>query len=140
MQLMIPALMLGAATLGAVTLPPRAEPGRSPVVHEVRMLSDGKSFSFVPASLTIKPGDQVKFVNVSGGPHNVAFDPAKVADPAEAKLMAAMKDQIAPLAGPLMAGENESYLVSFEGVPAGKYEYFCLPHVSLAMTGVITVE
>ena len=137
MQWKVPALMLGVAALSAAALPPRST---APVVHEVRMISDGQSFTFSPAALSIKAGDEVRFVNASGGPHNVAFDPARVSDPAAAKLAAAMKNQIAPLAGPLLTGENESYIVSFAGVPAGKYEFFCMPHASLAMKGVITVE
>lgn len=137
MQWKLPSLMLSVAVFGMAALPPHAA---APVVHEVRMTTDGKHFTFTPAVLTIKAGDQVRFVNASGGPHNVAFDPAKVGDPAAAKLTAAMKDQIAPLAGPLLTAENESYIVSFEGVPAGKYEFFCMPHAALAMKGVITVE
>ena len=133
----LPSLFIGAAVLGAAPVP---RPAEAPVVHEVRMMTDGKTFSFAPASLTIKSGDVVKFVNESGGPHNVAFDPAKLDDPAEAKLQATMKDQIAPLAGPLLTGPDQSYEVSFAGVPAGKYEYFCMPHASMAMKGVITVQ
>ena len=137
MHWFLPSIFIGAAALGAA---PVSRPAEAPVVHEVRMTTDGKTFSFAPAALTIRPGDIVKFVNASGGPHNVAFDPAKVADPAAAKLAAAMKDQIAPLAGPLLTGPNESYEVSFAGVPAGKYEFFCMPHASMAMQGVITVQ
>ena len=137
MQWKIPSLMLSVAAIGTAAVPPRAA---APVVHEVRMTTDGKNFSFSPATLTIKVGDEVRFINASGGPHNVAFDPAKVGEPVAAKLAAAMKNQIAPLAGPLMTGDNESYVVSFAGVPAGKYEFFCMPHQALAMKGVITVE
>jgi plastocyanin len=138
MQVKTPAIMLGLALLGVSTVPPKATV--APTVHEVRMTSDGKTFSFSPAALTIKEGDQVKFINMAGGPHNVAFDPARVPDPAAQKLAAAMKDQIAPLAGPLLTDANQAYVVSFAGVPAGKYEFFCMPHAALAMKGVVTVE
>lgn len=137
MQWKIPSLMLSVAAFGLAAVPRR---GAQPLVHEVRMISEGKNFSFSPAALTVKAGEEVRFINVSGGPHNVAFDPAKVAEPAAAKLAAAMKNQIAPLAGPIMTAENETYVVSFTGVPAGKYEFFCMPHSALAMKGVITVE
>jgi plastocyanin len=137
MQWKVPSLMLSVAAIGLATMPVRRA---EPVVHEVRMTTDGKNFTFSPAALTIKSGDEVRFINVSGGPHNVAFDPAKVADPAAAKLAAAMKNQIAPMAGPLLTSENESYVVSFAGVPAGKYEFFCMPHSAMAMKGVIVVE
>ena len=132
-----PTMMLSVAAIGMAALPPRTS---TPVVHEIRMTSDGNHLTFSPAAITIKSGDEVRFINTSGGPHNVAFDAATIADPAAAKLAAAMKNQIAPLAGPLLTGENENYLVSFAGVPAGKYAFFCMPHSALAMKGVITVE
>lgn len=137
MQWKFPSLMLGVAVVGLAVVPPRPS---TPVVHEVKMTTDGKNFSFVPATLTIKPGDEVRFINASGGPHNVSFDPAAVSEAVAAKLTAAMKNQIAPLAGPLLTADNEAYVVSFAGVPAGKYEFFCMPHAALAMKGVIVVE
>ncbi|HKW47882.1 MAG TPA: plastocyanin/azurin family copper-binding protein, partial [Gemmatimonadaceae bacterium] len=40
---------------------------------EVKMLQDAQgSYRFDPADVTIKPGDGVKFIMVSGAPHNVA--------------------------------------------------------------------
>ena len=41
--------------------------------HDVRMEFDGKTYHFIPATLTIKAGDVVNFHNISGGPHNVAL-------------------------------------------------------------------
>src|SRR3954470_12929584 len=41
--------------------------------HEVKMIGDAKGYRFEPAELTIKQGDAVKWIMVSGGPHNVAF-------------------------------------------------------------------
>lgn len=133
----LPTMMLSVAAIGMVALPPRTN---TPVVHEIRMTTDGSHFSFSPAAITIKSGDEVRFINASGGPHNVAFDAATIADPAAAKLAAAMKNQIAPLAGPLLTEASESYVVSFAGIPAGKYAFFCMPHAAVAMKGVITVE
>src|SRR6478672_2863912 len=50
---------------------------------EVKMIGDGTTYKFEPADITVSAGDNVKFINVSGGPHNVAFDPAEI--PAAAK-------------------------------------------------------
>src|SRR5690348_6788038 len=51
---------------------------------EVKMLQDTQgNYRFDPADITIKSGDGVKFTMVSGGPHNVAFDPTQI--PAAAK-------------------------------------------------------
>ena len=68
--------------------------------HEVRMVLDGQTYKFDPANLTIKQGDGIKWVMVSGGPHNVAFDPAKTPDDVETVLTANMPNQQMPLSGP----------------------------------------
>src|SRR3979411_2946536 len=52
-------------------------------IHEVKMIGDAKGYRFEPANFTVKAGDGAKFVVVSGGPHNVAFDPATI--PADVK-------------------------------------------------------
>jgi plastocyanin len=39
-----------------------------------------------------------------------------------------------------MTKEGDTYTVSFAGLPAGTYHYFCLPHQSVGMIGTIIVE
>jgi len=108
--------------------------------HEVRMLLDGQTYKFDPANLTIKQGDGVKWIMVSGGPHNVAFDPAKIPDDVEAVLTANMPNQQMPLSSPFFTQPNETYIISFAGVKPGTYDYVCTPHVMMGMTGKITVQ
>jgi plastocyanin len=108
--------------------------------HEVRMLLDGQTYKFDPANLTIKQGDGVRWVMVSGGPHNVAFDPAKIPDDVESVLSANMPNQPMPLSSPYMTQPNEDYIISFAGVKPGTYDYVCTPHVMMGMTGKITVQ
>lgn len=108
--------------------------------HEVRMVLDGQTYKFDPANLTIKQGDGVKWIMVSGGPHNVAFDPAKVPDDVESVLVANMPNQQAPLSGLYLTQPNEVYTVSFAGVKPGTYDYVCTPHIMMGMTGKITVQ
>jgi plastocyanin len=108
--------------------------------HEVRMVLDGQTYKFDPANLTVKQGDGVKWIMVSGAPHNVAFDPAKVPDDVERVLSANMPNQQAPLSSPYMSQPNESYTISFAGVKPGTYDYVCTPHVMMGMTGKITVQ
>jgi len=109
-------------------------------MHEVRMVLDGQTYKFDPANLTIKQGDGVKWIMVSGGPHNVAFDPAKVPDDVEAVLSANMQNQMMPLSSPYMTQPDENYTISFAGVKPGTYDYVCTPHVMMGMTGKITVQ
>ncbi len=127
-----------AAPCAALALRAQAD-AAPPTTHQVRMVLEGTSARFEPANLTIRSGDRVHFTTVSGGPHNVAFDPAKVPDAAEARLSAGMPGQIQPLSGALVINAGESYTVNFAGVAAGRYEYFCMPHMGMNMKGVISV-
>ncbi len=108
--------------------------------HEVKMIGDATGYRFEPANLTVKAGDAVKFINVSGGPHNVAFP--SITDPAaKAQIDANMPGtHMGELSGPLVMQPNEAYTVSFANVPAGAYNYICTPHAAMNMKGVITVQ
>jgi plastocyanin len=105
---------------------------------EVKMVGDGQTYKFEPANLTIKEGDGVKYVMVSGGPHNVAF--LNGPDAAKPQLMANMPNQMKELTSPMMMNPNETYTVSFAKVPPGVYNYHCEPHAALGMKGSITVQ
>ncbi|WP_420127714.1 plastocyanin/azurin family copper-binding protein [Longimicrobium sp.] len=129
-----------AAPAAALALRAQADPAPPPATHEVRMVMEGTSARFEPANLTIRGGDRIRFTTVSGGPHNVAFDPARVADAARARLSAGMPGQIQPLSGALVINAGDSYTMTFDGVPAGRYEYYCMPHMGMNMKGVITVQ
>jgi plastocyanin len=135
----------GTTDTAATTPAPSGAQGPAPApatgtTHEVRMLLDGQTYKFDPANLTIKQGDGVKWVMVSGGPHNVAFDPAKIPDDVESVLAANMPEQQAPLSGPYKTQPGETYTVSFAGVKPGTYDYVCTPHIMMGMTGKITVQ
>lgn len=112
----------------------------APATHQVRMLQVGEAYRFEPAMLTIRRGDRIRFITISGAPHNVAFEADSVPDNAQAALAAGMPDRIAPLAGPLLLQSGDSYTISFADVPPGRYPYFCMPHVTIGMKGTITVE
>jgi plastocyanin len=115
-------------------------PTSTPATHEVKMVQRGEGYHFEPANLTIERGDRVRFITLSGAPHNIAFEADSIPDAAEAALAAGMPDRIAPLAGPLLLQTGDSYTISFDGVPAGRYSYICMPHVTMGMKGTITVE
>ena len=108
--------------------------------HEVKMIGDATGYRFDPVNTTLKQGDAVKFIMVSGGPHNVAFQ--NVTDAAaKAQLDANMPGQkLGELSGPFVMQPNETYTISFAKVPAGKYDYICTPHAAMNMKGTITVQ
>ena len=108
--------------------------------HEVKMIGDGTGYRFEPANLTIATGDGVKFILVSGGPHNVAFDPAAVPAASKAQLSANMPEQAGELSGKMMLNANETYTISFAGIPAGTYDFHCTPHLAMNMKVKITVK
>ncbi|MGH7690593.1 MAG: plastocyanin/azurin family copper-binding protein [Gemmatimonadaceae bacterium] len=106
----------------------------------VNMMGDAKGYRFDPKTLTVHQGDAVKFVMVSGGPHDVTFWPDSIPTGAEAQLDANMPNHIGPLQAPMSINPNSTYTVSFAGVPAGVYHYYCTPHLAMGMIAEITVE
>jgi plastocyanin len=119
---------------------PAAAPVATGASHEVDMEFDGKVAKFVPAELTIKAGDVVKFVVKTGPPHNVAFYPDSIPAGAADVLNKAMTETMGPLTGPMKVGLGESYDISFAGAPPGEYKIFCTPHLPFGMKGKITVQ
>ena len=80
--------------------------------HEVKMILDGATYKFEPAEITIKAGDGIKWTMVSGGPHNVAFDPATVPAAAKAQLMANMPEQMGELSGKMLINALREQVVA----------------------------
>ncbi len=108
--------------------------------HEVKMIGDATGYRFDPVNITVKSGDAVKFIMVSGGPHNVAFQ--TIADAAvKAQMDANMPGQhMGEASGPMIMQPNETYTISLGNIPAGKYDYVCIPHLAMNMKGTITVQ
>ncbi len=135
-KLLVAALALSASPL----LAQGAHPAAANIVHVQMKQKDASHYVFEPANFTVHQGDIVEFVNVSGFPHNVGFDPAHIPAGAQAVLDKNMPNKTSSLLGPMMQQANQKYRVSFAGAPAGTYSYFCLPHRALGMTGTITVQ
>jgi plastocyanin len=143
-----------ATTDSSATAGAAAAPGAAPAAGaaaaapatgkttEVKMVGDEKGYRFEPANITVKAGDAIKFTNVSGGPHNVGFDPAKVPAPVQSQLTANMPGDhsMGPLESPLLLQPNEAYTISFAKIPPGTYDIHCTPHLALGMKGVVTVQ
>lgn len=109
--------------------------------HQIRMVGDDKGYRFEPANISIRSGDGIRFVNVSGGPHNVAFDPATAPVAGKAQLVANMPDQTSgELSSKMFTTANETYTVSFANVAPGSYPYHCTPHLAMGMKGTITIQ
>ena len=124
----------------APAAPSPAAPTATREIHDVNMVLDGSSFKYVPNALVIRSGDVVRFHNKSGGPHNVSFWPDSIPPGGVAALNAGMANQTASLQGPLLIDVGTVYEVSFASAPSGVYNFYCLPHLGLGMTGNLTVE
>jgi plastocyanin len=120
----------GTATMAAIT----------GTTHEVKMVGDAQGYRFEPANITVKAGDGIKFTMVSGGPHNVAFDPAKIPADVQGQLDANISEKMGQLSSAMKMNAGETITVSFANIKAGKYPYHCTPHLALGMTGEITVQ
>jgi len=108
-------------------------------IHEVRMVGDATGYRYEPATITVKPGDGIKFINASGGPHNVAFDPAAIPADQKDQLWANMPNAIDG-SSPTFVTPNEEWILSIGNIKPGKYPYFCTPHLAMNMRGEITVQ
>ena len=118
----------------------RARPVRG-AVHTVHMLLDDEGFRFDPSYLTVAEGDGVRFEMVSGVPHNVTFDERFIPNGARAQLAANLLVLGArDLAAPVVTTLDSAYVVSTAGLPHGDYLFYCAPHRSLNMHGVLTVR
>jgi plastocyanin len=126
-----PAPTGGAASMAPIT----------GTTHEVKMIGDAKGYRFEPANFTVKQGDGVKFVVVTGGPHNVAFDPATIPADVKGQLDANMgTDKMGELSSNMKMNAGDAVTVSFANIKPGQYPYHCVPHLALNMKGVITVQ
>ena len=131
------------STAAAAATPATGTATAAPVtgtVHEIKMIGDEKGYRFEPSSITIKAGDGLKFTNVTGGPHNIAFDPSQIPADVQTQLNANMPNTTSPLTGPLLTQPNETYTVSFANVKPGTYQGHCVPHLALGMKISITVQ
>jgi len=111
-------------------------------VVEVRMTGNGSTVAaFEPAAIAIAPGTIVRFINASGGPHNVAFWGDSIPSGAATMLNAGMPNRMDNLSGPFATALNETYDVTFAAAaPKGAYTGYCLPHLALGMKLTITVQ
>jgi plastocyanin len=133
-----------AATAPAATAPAAGGMAMAPITgatQEVKMVGDTKGYRFEPANITVKAGDGIKFTVVTGGPHNVAFDPATIPADSKGQLDANMgPEKLGELSSALKMNPGESVTISFGNIKPGKYPFHCTPHLALGMKGEITVQ
>ena len=123
------------------TVPPsHVVDASAPKTVDVQMIGDATGYRFAPATVTIQRGDKVRFTLVSGPPHNVVFWSDSIPKGAAAALAKGMPKTVDKLTGPFFLKAGDTYVVSFAGAPAGRYRYYCTPHLALGMAATIVVK
>ena len=107
---------------------------------DVQMIGDATGYRYAPATITIQRGDKVRFTLVSGPPHNVVFWADSIPKGAAAALAKGMPNTVDKLTSPFYLKTGDTYVVSFAGAPAGRYRYYCTPHLALGMVATIIVK
>jgi plastocyanin len=124
------------ATGGTATMAPITG-----TTHEVKMIGDAKGYRFEPATINVKQGDGVKYIMISGGPHNVAFDAASIPADVKPQLDANMgTDKMGELSSNMKMNPNDAITISFANIKPGQYPFHCVPHLAMGMKGVVTVQ
>jgi plastocyanin len=110
-------------------------------VHEVRVEANParEMYRFSPNRVTVRPGDVVLFRAVSGTPHSIVFEGAKLSGAAREALNGAMGRRSGDLSSPLLAPDGAEYRVTVPALAPGTYEFFCLPHRAYDERGLLQV-
>jgi plastocyanin len=83
----------------------------------------------------------VRFINVSGGPHNITFWQDSIPSGGATALNANIEEHGRQSVWPVpRAAERVLPEVSFANAPKGTYKGYCTPHLTLGMKIAIKVE
>jgi plastocyanin len=131
---------LSLAIAGFIGLYP-AQSAHGQATHVIRLEAepDQEIYRFVPARVTVRPGDVLRFRVSSGSPHNIAFDPAPLTPEGRAALNAAMSSRTGDLSGPVLERADAEYRIVVPPLPPGHYGFFCTPLRAYDMRGELTV-
>ncbi len=130
-----------ASFAAALALLGPARPVGAQAVHVVRLEfdTDDGIGRFVPARVTVRPGDVVRFRVVSGAPHSVSFEAAGLSAAARDLLNAALPGRTADLTSPVLGWNGMEYRLVVPALPPGHYDFFCIPHRAYDMRGELIV-
>jgi plastocyanin len=130
----------GLVLLAAVSLL-AGRPAAAQTVHIVRLEVDvaREVYRFVPARVTARPGDVLRFRVSSGSPHNITFEEKGLSPAARDALDAAMPNRTGELSSPVLDRPGAEYRIVVPALPAGRYPFFCTPHRVYDMRGELIV-
>ncbi|HEU4720057.1 MAG TPA: plastocyanin/azurin family copper-binding protein [Gemmatimonadaceae bacterium] len=134
------ALLAPASLAAQAKKPAPSTAAASAKTIDVQMIGDATGYRYAPATIAIQRGDKVRFTLVSGPPHNVVFWADSIPKGAAAALAKGMPNTVDKLTSPFFLKTGDTYVVSFAGAPAGRYRYYCTPHLMLGMVATIVVK
>ncbi len=109
-------------------------------VGQTHTVDMNDNLEFVPADITIEPGDTIEWVNVGSVGHTVTAYRDGIPEEAEYFASGDFDSEDAARsnasAGDIPGGESYSH--TFDIV--GTYDYFCIPHEGAGMVGSVSVE
>lgn len=111
--------------------PPPSEAKGEAKVHTVQMVSDGKSHFFDPDRLRIQVADTVTWILKSGVHTTTAYHPDYFDKPLR------IPERAEPWHSGVLKEIGQSFTQKFE--IEGVYNYYCTPHQSLGMIGIVVV-
>jgi len=108
-------------------------------IFEVRMVGDASGYRFEPSQIKARAGDAVRFVLISGGPHEIEFNLEAVPAESRDQLQVNMPNSAAGRS-PLLAAEQETWTVSLGSLRPGLYPFVSRPRLPQGMKGTIEIQ
>ncbi len=130
----------GAYSGNSNSTPPAATSTGVGIVHQIRMTGGTGGFRFDPSELMIAEGAAIRFIVAEGGPHSIVFEGQDLTSDIQTRLDQRISDRAAPLTSGILSEAGEAVTVSFGGMPAGRYPFFCGTHGSAGMKGTVIVQ
>lgn len=100
-------------------------------IREVWIGGAGALDSIAPSSVSVDPGDVVRFEVTDNRTHALAFA-ADALDPAARQFL----EETQQLRGPPLVNEGAAWVVSLQDAPSGQYPFVCRSHGATGMLRV----
>ncbi len=134
-----PAAVTSEAAAPRIDVAPGTAVPITGAIIEVKMIGDTKGYRFEPQHVAARVGDGVKFVVISGGPHEIAFDLDAIPAESRTQLQINMPNSENGRS-PLLTASQETWTVSLGGLKPGRYPFVSTPRLPQGMKGEIELQ